>query len=62
MQNHKKDTVEEKKFSLEEMEIRYGVNFSFRSNEDEISMVKQEKIALTPIDGKKVFLIKIKVY
>ena len=36
-------TLEEYKFCLENYETKYGVNYSFRGNKHEITMVKQEK-------------------
>ena len=43
VQDHNKYTLEDYKYCLENFEIRYGVNFSFRSNKHEITMVKQKK-------------------
>ena len=45
VQDHNKYTLEESKYSLENIEIKYGVNYYFRSNKHEITMVKQNKIA-----------------
>ena len=42
VQDHNKYTLEEYKYCLENIEIKYGVNF-FRSNKNEITMVKQKK-------------------
>ena len=53
MQDHKKYTLEDYKFCLENNEIKYGVNYSFGSNKHEITMVKQEKIALNKFDDKR---------
>ena len=46
VQDHKKNTLEDYEYCLENNEIKYGVNFSFRSNTLEITRVKQKKIAL----------------
>ena len=43
VQDHNKSTLEDYKFCLENNEINYGVNYSFRSNKHEITMVKQKK-------------------
>ena len=43
VQDHNKYTLEDYKYCLENNEIKYGVNYSFRSNKDEITMVKQKK-------------------
>ena len=43
VQDHNKYTLEDYKYCLENNEIKYGVNYSFRSNEYEITMVKQKK-------------------
>ena len=43
VQDLKKYTLEGCKYCLENNEIKYGVNCSFRSNKHEITMVKQKK-------------------
>ena len=43
VQDHKKYTLEDYKYCLENNEIKYGVNYSFRSNKHEITLVKQKK-------------------
>ena len=42
VQDHNKYTLEDYKYCLENTEIKYGVNYSFRSNKHEITMVKQK--------------------
>ena len=58
VQEHKKYTLEDYKFCLENNEIKYGVNYSFRSNKHEITMVKQKKIALNTLDDKRCYIDK----
>ena len=53
VQDHNKYSLEDYKFCLENNEIKYGVNYSFRSNKHEIAMVKQKKIALNTFDDKR---------
>ena len=53
VQNHNKYTLEDYKYCLEINKIKYGVNYSFRSNKHEITMVKQKKIALNTFDDKR---------
>ena len=43
VQDHNKYTPEDYKYCLENNEIKYGVNYSFRSNKHEITLVKQKK-------------------
>ena len=43
MQDHIKYTLEDYKYCLENNEINYDVNYSFRSNKHETTMVKQKK-------------------
>ena len=43
VQDHNKYTLEDYKFCLENNEIKYGVNYSLRSDKHEITMVKQKK-------------------
>ena len=43
MQDHNKYTLEDYKYCLENNEFKFGVNYSFRSNKHEITMVKQKK-------------------
>ena len=42
-QDHNKYTLEDCKYCLENNEIKNGVNFSFRSNKHDITMVKQKR-------------------
>ena len=58
VQDHNKFTLEEYKYCLENNEIKYGVNYSFRSNKHEIAMVKQKKIALNTFDDKRCYIDK----
>ena len=58
IQDHNKYTLEDYKYCLENNEIKYGVNYSFRSNKHEISMVKQKKIALNTFDDKRCYIDK----
>ena len=58
VQDHNKYTLEDYKYCLENNEIKYGVNYSFRSNKHEIAMVKQEKIALNTFDDKRCYIDK----
>ena len=58
VQDHNKYTLEDYKFWLENNEIKYGVNYSFRSNKHEITMVKQKKIALNTFDDKRCYIDK----
>ena len=58
VQDHKKYTLEEYKFCLEKNEAKYGVNYSFRSNKHENTMVKQKKIALNTFDDERCFIDK----
>ena len=53
MQDHNKYTLQIYKYCLENIEIKYGVNFPFRSNKHEITMVKREKTALNTFDDKR---------
>ena len=43
VQDHNKYTLEGYKYCLENIEIKYGVNYSFRSNKHEITLVKQKR-------------------
>ena len=43
VQDHNKHTLEEYKYCLENNEIKNGINYSFRNNKHEITMVKQKK-------------------
>ena len=56
VQYHNKYTLEDHKYCLENNEIKYGVNYSFRSNKHEITMVKQKKIALNTFDDKRCYI------
>ena len=58
VQGHNTYTLEEYKFCLENIEIKYGVNYSFTSNKHDISKVKQKKIALNTFDGKRCYIDK----
>ena len=58
MQGHNKYTLGVYKYCLENNEIKYGVDYSFRSNKHEITIVKQRKIALKTFDGKRCYLDK----
>ena len=58
VQDHNKFTLEDYKYCLENNEIKYGVNYSFRSNKHEIAMVKQKKIALNTFDDKRCYIDK----
>ena len=58
MQDHKKYTLEEYKKCSEKNEVKYGVNFSFRSNKHEMLTVKQKKIALNTFDDKRGYIDK----
>ena len=46
MRDQNKYTLEDYKNCLENNEIKYDVNYSFRSDKHEITVVKQKKIAL----------------
>ena len=43
VQDHNEYTLKDYKYCLDNIEIKYGVNYSFRSNKHEITMVKQKK-------------------
>ena len=58
VQDHNKYTLEDYKYCLENNEIKYGVNYCFRSNKHEITMVKQKKIALNTFDDKRFYIDK----
>ena len=58
VQDHNKYTSEEYKYCSENIEIKYGVNYSFRSNKHEITMVKQKKIASNTFDDNRCYLDK----
>ena len=58
VQDHNKYTLEDYKYSLDNNEFKYGVNYSFRSNKHEITKVKQKKIALNTIDNKRCYIDK----
>ena len=53
VQDHNKYSLEYYKFCLDSNEVKYGVNYSFRSNKHEITMVKQKKIALNTFEDKR---------
>ena len=50
VQDHNKYTLEDYKYCLENDEIKYAVNYSFRSYKHEITLVRQKKIALITLD------------
>ena len=58
VQDHNKYTLEDYKYCLENNEIKYGVNYSFRSNKHEITMVKQKEIALNTFHDKRCYINK----
>ena len=58
MQDHNKYTLEDCKYCLENNEIKYGVNYSFRSNKHEITLVKRKKMALNTFDDKRCYIDK----
>ena len=58
IQDHNKYTLENYEYCLEKNEIKYGVDSSFRSNEHEITLVKQKKIALNTFDDKRWYIDK----
>ena len=58
VQDHNKYTLEDYKYCLENNEIKYSVNYSFRSNKHEITMVKQKKIVLNTFDDKRCYIDK----
>ena len=58
VQDHIEHTLEDYKHCLEKNENKYGVNYSFRSNKHEITMVKQKKIALNTFDDKRCYIDK----
>ena len=57
VQDHNKYTLEDYKYCLENNETKYGVNYSFRINKHEITMVKQKKIALNTFDDKRYYIL-----
>ena len=58
VQDHNKYTSEEYEKCSENIEIKYGVNYSFRSNKHEIIKVKQKKMASNTFDDKRCYLDK----
>ena len=56
VQDHNKYTLEDYKYSLENNGNKYGINYSFRSNKHEITMVKQKKISLNTFDDKRCYI------
>ena len=56
MQDQNKYNLEDYENCSENNEIKYGVNYSFRCNNLEITMVKQKKIALNAFDDKRCFI------
>ena len=55
VQDHNKYTLEDYKNCLDNNEAKYGVNYSFRSNNHEITMVKEKKLALNTFDYKRCY-------
>ena len=53
VKDHNKYALEGDKKCSENNEIKYGVNYSFRINKHEITMVKEKKIALNTFDDKR---------
>ena len=60
VQDQIKHTLEAYKFCSEDNENKYGVNYSFRSNEHEFTMVKQGKIASKTFDDSRCYIDKYK--
>ena len=58
VQDHNKYTLEDYKYCLENNKNKYCVNYSFRSNKHEITMVKQKKKALKTFDDKRCYIDK----
>ena len=58
MHDHNKYTLEDYKHCLENNEIKSGVNYSFRSNKHESTLVKQKKIASNTFDDKRCYIDK----
>ena len=58
VQDLNKYSLEDYKYCLENNEIKYGVNYSFKSNKHEITMVKQKKITLNSFDDKRCYFDK----
>ena len=58
LQGHIKYTLEDYESFLEKGEIKYCVNYSFRSNKHEITLVKQKKIALNTFHDKRCYIDK----
>ena len=58
VQDLNKNTLEYYKYCLENDEIKYGVNYSFKCNKHEITLVKQKKLALNTFDDKKCYIDK----
>ena len=58
VQDHNKYILEDYKYCLENNEIKYVVNYSFRSNTQEITMRKQIEMALNTIDDKRCYIDK----
>ena len=48
--------LEEYKYCSGNNEIKYGVNYSFRSNQHENTMVKQKNMALNTFDDKRCYI------
>ena len=59
VQDHNKYTLEGYKYCLGNNEIKYAVNYSFRSYKHEITLVKQKKMALNTFDEKRCYIYKI---
>ena len=56
VQDHNKYNLEGYRFCLENKEIKYGVNCSFRSNKHEIIMVNKKKIDLNTFNDKRWYI------
>ena len=56
VQDQIKYTLEDYKYCLENNELEHGVNYSFKSNKHEITMVKHKKIALNTFDDKRSYI------
>ena len=58
VQDNNKNTLEDYKYCLENNEIKYGVNYSFRHNKHENAMVKQKKTSLNTYEDKRCYIDK----
>ena len=57
VQDHIKNSLEAFECCLENIEIKYGLNYTLRTNKHETSIAKQEKIALRRLMIKDLILI-----